>query len=123
MGELKRKKFPISPLPQALIALIVHRVQIRHQILIAPAVMNLPKEIAITSPRKIILARNLIRRKNLLLLLTKPEKEKKELKINYKNIWLKPKNVRRKVENDNNKIDEKCLFKKTQCFYAKNKIN
>ena len=83
--------------------------------------MNLPKEIAITSPKKIILARNLIRRKNLLLLLTKPEKEKKELKINYKNIWLKPKNVRRKVENEND--DMNVCFKKRSVFLCKKLIN
>ena len=71
--------------------------------IIALAVMNLPKEIAITSPRKITPARNLIRRKNLLLP-TKAEKEKKALKISYKNIWLKPKNEKsQKVENDKNK--------------------
>ena len=66
--------------------------------------MNLPKVIAITNPRKITPARNLIRRKNPLLP-TKAEKEKKALKINYKNIWLKPKNVRRRVENDNDDIN------------------
>ena len=85
--------------------------------IIALAVMNLPKEIAITSPRKITPARNLIRRKNLLLP-TKAEKEKKALKINYKNIWLKPKNVRRKVENEND--DMNVCFKKRSVFYAKN---
>merc|ERR1712141_961157 len=122
--ELKRKKFRISPLPQVLIALVVHRhhlaqirprvhqVRTRHLIRIAPAVMK--EIIAITSPRKIT-AKNL-RLKNLLL--TKTEKEKKALKISYKNIWPKPKNEKsQKVENDKN---NKCLFKNTQCFfYAK----
>ena len=79
--------------------------------------MNLPKVIAITNPRKITPARNLIQRKNLLLL-TKAEKEKKALKINYKNIWLKPKNERRKVEND----DINVCFKKTQCFFMQKLI-
>ena len=88
--------------------------------IIALAVMNLPKEIAITSPRKITPARNLIRRKNLLLP-TKVEKEKKALKINYKNIWLKPKNVRRKVENEND--DMNVCFKKRSVFLCKKLIN
>ena len=77
--------------------------------------MNLPKVIAITNPRKITPARNLIQRKNLLLL-TKAEKEKKALKINYKNIWLKPKNERRKEEND----DKMFVLKKRSVFLCKN---